>query len=504
MHPESSARAVPSTPSARLAPALILAFALGPAFAAPGTASEDEDAKAPRRPNIVFVLSDDHTSQAWGIYGGILAPFAQNENIARLAREGAQLENAFCTNSICVPSRASILTGQYSHRNGVRTLRDALDPERDNVAKRLRAAGYATALVGKWHLKTPPRGFDYWNIIRGQGRYRSPVLFEMQLEKGEPQRGKYSTDVFTDHALRWLDRRPEGKPFALMLHFKATHEPWQFPKRFAKLYEGIRFPEPKDLHGATGPDGSRIPGWPLEILTRRMTKRSDHGDGRLVLESDEPKEIRSATYQKFVRDYLRCAAAIDDNLGRVLDYLDEHDLSEDTVVIYTSDQGYFLGEHNYFDKRFMLEQSLRMPFVVRYPREIRPGTRLEAFVLNIDFAPLFLDYAGADAPSSMQGRSFRLLLSGRSIEDWREAVYYRYFEDSPQRPSHFGVRTKTHKLIYYDGLESKPDAERWELYDLVEDPSELRNVYDDAAYAATTKALEATLEGLQMQFGDSR
>jgi arylsulfatase A-like enzyme len=322
------------------------------------------DAAVPRpetsRPNIVFIMADDHTSQAWGCYGSRLAKYCPTPNIDQLAAQGARLTNSFCTNSICVPSRASILTGQYSHKNGIKTLREALDPATDNVAKHLQQAGYQTALVGKWHLKKPPAGFDYWNVIKGQGRYHNPIMFEMDLDKPNVVPDSYCTDLFTDKALAWLKRRHEHKPFCLMLHFKATHEAWNFHPRHAGLYENATIPEPATLLGSTGPEGTHVPGWPLETLTERMLK-GRHGAGKLVLDTDDPMAVRKATYQKFAKDFLRCVAAIDENIGRVLAYLDRAGLAEDTVVIYTSDQGYFLGEHNYFDKRFMLEESLRMP-----------------------------------------------------------------------------------------------------------------------------------------------
>lgn len=456
------------------------------------------------RPNILFIMADDHTSQAWGCYGSRLAPFCKTPNIDRLAREGARLANCFCTNSICVPSRASILTGQYSHVNGIKTLRGALSPETDNVAKRLRQAGYQTALVGKWHLKSPPSGFDYWHIIKGQGRYRNPRMFEMDLNKPRIKPGTFCTDLFTDEALAWLDRRDKKKPFCLMLHFKATHEPWQFPPRHAGLYRDVSIPEPATLSGPTGPKNSRVPGWPLEILTGRMQKKGDHGDGKLVVHSKDPDAIRRATYQKFLKDYLRCAAAIDDNIGRMLAYLDRTGLAAGTVVIYTSDQGYFLGEHNYFDKRFMLEESLRMPFVIRYPGAIKPGTVLEDIILNVDFAATFLDFAGAPIPGAMQGRSFRANLSGKSPADWRTAMYYRYYGGQPRRPAHFGIRTQRHKLIYYDGIEGDlPDRERWEFYDLLEDPRETENIYDRAGNESLMATLKKRLRQLQKELDDS-
>lgn len=460
-------------------------------------------ADAQDQPNILFILSDDHTSQAWGCYGGRLAGVANTPNIDRLASEGVRLENAFCVNSICVPSRASILTGQYSHINGVAHLSDALDPKRDNLAKQLRSAGYQTALVGKWHLKNRPSGFDYWNIIKGQGRYHEPVMYEMDLKNGKPQEGKYSADAFTDIALDWLEQRDTTRPFALSLHFKATHEPWNYPKRLESMYEGIRIPEPPSLHWGTGPTHSRVPGWPLTILTERMTQGSRHGGGRLVLNTEDPREIRKATYQKFLKDFLRAGVAIDENIGRALDFLERHNLAHNTLVIYTSDQGYFLGEHNYFDKRFMLEQSLRMPFVARLPGVIPSSSTIDDIILNVDFAPTLLDFANQPIPESMQGRSFRAQLTGKEEPTWRRSMYYRYHSNSKPRPAHFGVRTHIDKLIYYDGLEAESDALRWEYYHLVDDPGEYINAYDNPKYQDRIAHLKTSLRALQSELQDT-
>ena len=454
------------------------------------------------RPNILFMLADDHTSQAWSCYGGRLAGYAKTPNIDRLAAEGALLKNCFCVNSICVPSRASILTGQYSHRNGVRTLRDSLPSSADNVAKRLQQAGYQTALVGKWHLKEEPAGFDYWNIIKGQGRYHEPTLYEMTLQQGERQEGAYSTDVFTDKALSWLERRDDEKPFCLMLHFKATHEPWNFHPRHAELYKDVKIPEPETLLAQTGPVNSRVPGWPIEILKERMASVGKHGSGKLELKGADPLAQRSEAYQKFVKDFLRCGAAIDENIGRMLAYLDANGLVDNTVVVYTSDQGYFLGEHNYFDKRFMLEESLRMPFVVRYPKEIAPRTVVEEMVLNVDFAQTFLDYAVGEASPTMQGMSIRPVLSGNTPDNWRKAMYYRYFENSAPRPSHYGLRTSNQKLIYYDGLDAATEREKWEFYDLEKDPYENVNQYDAMADKPLMKRLKQQLRAIQAAADD--
>ena len=448
------------------------------------------------------MMADDHTSQAWGCYGSRFAPHFTTPNIDRIAQEGAKLANCFVTNSICVPSRASILTGQYSHVNGVKTLADRLNPAKQHVGHLLQAAGYQTALVGKWHLKTAPTGFDYWNIIKGQGRYHEPIMYEMDLEKPEVQKDAYSTDVFTTTALDWLEHRDTERPFCMMLHFKATHEPWQFHPRHAQLFEHVTFPEPSDLLGETGPVNSRIPGWPLEILTKRMTEKPNHGNGYLKLTSVNPVEIRKQTYQKFIKDFLRCAVAIDENIGRVLDYLDSNGLSQNTVVIYTSDQGYFLGEHNYFDKRFMLEESLRMPFVARYPKEISKGSVVNDMVLNIDFAPTLLDYAGLKTPVVMHGESFRENLSGKTKENWRQSIYYRYWENSEARPAHYGVRTHSEKLIYYDGLPEVDDSNRWEYYDLSRDPMETHNTFEEMKGGKRVEVLKTELTEWRKTLGD--
>jgi arylsulfatase A-like enzyme len=462
-----------------------------------------------RAPNILFIMADDHTSQAIGCYGLRLSEVAPTKNIDRIAAEGALLRNCFCTNSICVPSRATILTGQYSHINGATTLRGRLDPHADNVAKRLKATGYETAIIGKWHLKETPSGFNYYNVLRGQGRYKNPILYEIgrDWKKGGIERKGYSTDVITDQALNWLkDREPSVKPFFLMCHFKAVHEPFFNHDRYRHLFADQEIPEPEDLFWPESPKGKRFEGWPLEILADRYQKNPGrYPPPRLQTQGKNGKSIRKAAYQKFMKDYLRTVAGIDDNVGRLLAYLDETGRSRDTVVIYTSDQGYFLGEHNLFDKRFMLEESLRMPFLIRYPREIRPGATVDDIILNADFAELFLDYAGAAIPNTMQGRSFRRNLTGRTPADWRDAMYYHYWTHQDQRPSHYGIRTRRYKLIYYYGLlrmHRKPE-ECWELYDLSTDPREFVNQYDNPKYKDAIENLKRRLMELRRQYRDT-
>ena len=460
------------------------------------------------RPNILYIMADDHAATAIGCYGSRLAHVVRTPNIDRIATEGVRLDNVFCTNSICVPSRATILTGQYSHVNGVYTLGEGLAPERRNVAKLLQKAGYQTALVGKWHLKQEPAGFDYWNVLPGQGRYHDPVMTEKGAEKKTHQ--GFSTDVITDLSLEWLERRDKTQPFCLMTHFKNCHGPWHFAKRHASLYENVEIPEPESLweDKSHRSEGSREYGFTMDLQARRMSAEN-YPTGRLEVEGLDRAARVKAAYQKYLKDYLRCVAALDENVGRLLAWLDRNGLAQNTLVIYTSDQGMFLGEHNYIDKRWIYEESMRMPFLARYPREIRPGGTNDALIANADFAPLFLDYAGAAAPGDMQGRSFRSILGGKTPTDWRRSVYYRYWSHGP-RPAHYGVRTKRHKLIFFYGLpldkngpKSRPTKPGWELYDLEKDPKELRNVYGDPAYADVVKELRAELLRLKKELGDT-
>jgi len=462
-----------------------------------------------RKPNILYIMSDDHTSQAIGCYGLRLSEYARTKNIDRIAAEGALLKNCFCTNSICVPSRATILTGQYSHINGATTLGGRLAPDADNVAKHLKTAGYDTAIVGKWHLKETPSGFDYYNVLRGQGRYQNPILYERgrDWKKGGKEHNGYSTDVITDQALNWLKKREASdQPFFLMCHFKAVHEPFFNHDRYKGLYADRDLPEPEDLFWPESPKGKRFEGWPLDLLAGRYQKNPGrYPQPKLQTQGKNARDIRKAAYQKFMKDYLRTVAGIDDNVGRLLAYLDATGRSRDTIVIYTSDQGYFLGEHNLFDKRFMLEESLRMPFLIRYPREIKPGTTVEDITLNVDFAELFLDYAGAAVPPTMQGRSFRRNLTGHTPTDWRDAMYYHYWSHQNQRPSHYGIRTKQYKLIYYYGLVrmNRQSEECWELYDLSADPREFVNQYNNPTYKDVIVNLKRHLTELRQQYKDT-
>ena len=470
---------------------------------------------AATRPNILFIMSDDHAAHAISAYGSRINLTPQ---IDRLARGGMRFGNCFAVNSICSPSRATILTGKYSHLNGV-TVFNRFDGGQPTVAKYLQATGYYTGMIGKWHLTSDPTGFDYWNILPGQGDYHNPVLIEM----GEPQKHKgYVTDVITDYAIDFMKRRPKDKPFFLMCHHKAPHRNWQPDEKHAHMLDDIDIPEPATFNddystrspAATeatmridrdltwndlkltppaGLKGVELRKWQASVMTEvTLTNKQ----GQVVTLTGEA--LKKWKYQRYIKDYLRCIASVDDNVGRLLDYLDASGLAKNTIVIYTSDQGFFLGDHNWFDKRFMYEESLRMPLLVRYPPLIKPGTTASKMVINCDFAPTFMDLAGLDVPSDMQGRSILPLLRGTAPEDWRTSMYYRYYHypaDHRVQP-HYGLRTETDKLIYFNKLDA------WELFDLKKDPRELRNVIDDPAYAATVKTLKAELFKLKKDLKD--
>lgn len=480
---------------------------------------------ADSRPNILFILSDDHTSQSWGIYGGILADYVKNENIRRLAAEGCVLDNCFCTNSISSPSRASILTGAYSHLNGVRSLEDGLDPAKDNMAKQFQAGGYQTALFGKWHLKRKPSGFDQFYVFHDQGEYIDPVMKspdnwvdDSEGKHGEVVKG-FSTDIVTDRTIEWIRGRDKDKPFLMCCHFKATHEPWDFPERMAHLYDDVEFPYPASML-EFGPEksGRAFPGQQLENLGWRWETASADPDSwwcrypelPFSTQGMEKVAARKKIYQKFIKDYLRCGATIDDNIGRLLGELDREGLTDNTIVIYVSDQGYFLGEHGFFDKRMMYEESLRMPFVIRYPKEIPAGTRNKDIILNIDFASLLADYAGVNNPDQSQGRSFRANLRGETPADWRGEMYYRYWTHHGIRPAHMGIRNERYKLMFFygdrlntTGSDSIATTPAWEFHDLQEDPYEDKNTYTDPKYAAIIKEMKTELLKLRESYGDT-
>jgi arylsulfatase A-like enzyme len=458
------------------------------------------------RPNILFIMSDDHAAHAIGAYGSRVN---QTPHLDRLARQGALLTSVFATNSICTPSRAVILTGQYSHLNGV-TMFNRFDSRRTTVAQLLRAGGYYTGMIGKWHLGSDPVGFDRWEILPGQGAYVNPILYTAGGET--TYTGHYVTDVITDLAIDFLKNRPRNKPFFLMLHHKAPHRPWEPDAAHGARFTDRWIPEPetfwdsydtrtdalhenqqrvaKDLtrrdlklQPPPGLQGAELTAW----LTAKPDTVTTIRDGREVTLTGE--ELVRWKYQRYMRDYLATVQSVDDSVGRVLDFIDRNGLTKNTMVIYTSDQGFFLGDHGLFDKRFMYEESLRMPFLVRWPSTIKAGTRNDAMALNVDFAPTFLDAARISVPADMQGRSLLPVLRGRTPADWRTSIYYRYYHDPGDHNTraHYGVRTGTHKLIYF----WKKD--QWELFDLVHDPFEVHNLYGQPGQEQLTVTLKAEL-----------
>jgi len=459
-----------------------------------------------QRPNIIYIMSDDHAAHAISAYGSRVN---RTPHIDRLATEGMLMTSVFATNSICTPSRAAILTGQYSHVNGV-TVFNRFDSSRLTVAKLLHDAGYYTGMIGKWHLGSDPAGFDVWNILPGQGVYMNPVFYTAASET--TYTGRYATDVITDLGIEFIRNRPKNKPFFLMLHHKAPHRPWEPDAMHRAPFVDKWIPEPPTLWDsyATRTDAlheneQRV----AKDLTRRDLKLEPPaglaGEGLTSWLGAKPDSVTVTRngarvtlagealarwkYQRYMQDYLATVQSVDDNVGRVLDYLDRSGLARNTIVIYTSDQGFFLGDHGLFDKRFMYEESLRMPFLVRWPAAIKPGSRSDAMALNIDFAETLLDAAGVAVPNAMQGRSMLAIWRGRTPSDWRTSMYYRYYHDPGDHNTraHYGVRTRTHKLIYF----WKKD--QWELYDLVNDPMEMNNIYGQPGQEQVTATLKAEL-----------
>ena len=472
-----------------------------------------------KKPNILWIMCDDHTANTISSYKMRFSEVLATPNIDRLANEGAMLNNCYVTNSICTPSRATIMTGQYGHKNGVHTLWGDLRKEDETVATLLQKNGYETAIVGKWHLHTEPQGFDYYSILPGQGDYFNPIFKETGTKWTRKKEGKkyngYVTDVITDNSLNWLENRKGEKPFFMMLHHKAPHGLWEYAPRHEHLFDDVTIPEAESLYEDKSHRslGSRTYGRDILGLSQRMhdgKRGKDYPTGKLNTDGMTNKEKIAVTYQKYMKDYLRVVAAIDENVGRVLDYLEESGLAENTVVVYTSDQGMFLGEHSYYDKRWMYDESLKMPFIIRKPGEIKAGTQFNEMVTNLDFPELILDYAGVSIPKTMQGESFRAVLTGNTPENWKTSMYYQYwmqFEPSAV-PAHLGVRTHDYKLIFYygDGLglvgttDTWKTPVTWELYDLKKDPFELNNIYGKKGLEKVTKGLKDEILKLQQQY----
>jgi len=463
-----------------------------------------------RRPNILYIMSDDHAAHAIGAYGSRLAKLAPTPNIDRLANEGILLENVFCTNSICVPSRATILTGQYSQANGVLDLGGRLAPERQDLPRLMGRAGYTTAMIGKWHLKNEPAAFDYYCVLPGQGKYFDPVLRKKgkPWPKNEVRYTGHSSDVIADRSLEWLRTRDKTKPFFLMHHFKAPHDMFENAPRFDSFLEDVDVGEPESLWRQPTYGSEATKGMGTSISPRN--RRRNMGKHMKVDPSLPYKEYTHQAYQRYLKRYLRCVKGVDENVGRLLEYLEQDGILENTIIMYTSDQGMMLGEHDYIDKRWMYEESLRMPFLVRYPKMIKAGSRSDEIINNTYFAPTILDLAGVEAPDYMHGRSFVPVLRGKTPGDWPKSTYYRYWMHMAHHdnPAHFGVRTKDYKLIFFYGRNykakgPKPTQPGWELYDMKNDPHEMNNIYGQAKYAKVVEELKAELLRLRKRYGET-
>ncbi len=489
-----------------------------------------EEAEVRKHPNIVFIMSDDHAYQAISAYGSDLI---KTPNIDRIANEGMRFDDCFVTNSLCSPSRAVILTSMYSHLTGARdnSFSMRLDSGIVTYPMILHQSGYQTAIVGKWHLLNSPRGFDYSSILIDQGTYYNPDF----ITNGDTAREHgYTTNITMDKALNWLsNQRDPDKPFCLLVHNKAPHRNWipdttdldEFNEDLplpASLYDDYSgrgeaaheqmMEIDKNMHLATDlkvdPDGKGPNGrWRIGEFQRMdsaqrntLIRFYEKEDARVDTSKMTHKEFVAWKYQRFIKDYLRCVHAVDRNVGRLLDYLQDAGLLDNTIIVYTSDQGFYLGEHGWFDKRFMYEQSMRTPLLVRYPPMIKAGSTTDAMALNLDFGPTFLDLAGVEKPDNMQGISLLPLFDGQTPDDWRKAVYYHYYEYPGWHAvkRHYGIRTQRYKLMHF-----YYDIDQWELYDLQKDPNEMHNIYNEPEYKSVVDALTQKLRELQAKYQDS-
>ncbi len=501
-------------------------FAL--AIAAPGHAAD--------RPNIVFVFSDDHAPHAIGAYDGLYRQINPTPNIDALAKQGMVFRNSFCTNSICGPSRAVILTGKHSHKNGFMNNGNNFDGSQQTFPKLLQKAGYQTAIYGKWHLKSLPQGFDSWRVLPGQGEYYNPMMIGPD---GRERIEGYCTDVVTDLALDWLKNgRQKDQPFMLMCQHKAPHRCWMPPTRYLTLYDDITIPEPETLFDdyadnapparyqemeidrhmhlvfdlfADPPAGfdpdAKIradkSAWRnYSVMTREQKAAWDAAYGpknaALTKANLQGKDLVRWKYQRYIKNYLRCVKTVDDSVGQLMDYLAEAGLADNTIVIYSSDQGFYLGDHGWYDKRWMYEESLKMPFIAKWPGVTKPGSTCDAMIQNLDYAETFLEVAGTNIPDDMQGRSLVPLLEGLTPDDWRDQIYYHYYEYPSVHmvPRHYGIRGQSYKLMRFYQFD------QWEFYDLKNDPDELTNLYDDPKHADTIASLKEDLEKLRRHYDD--
>ena len=470
---------------------------------------------AAERPNILFMFTDDHATQAISAYGGPLAEIAPTPNLDRIAKEGMLFRKCYVTNSICGPSRAVVLTGKYSHLNGFQVNGDTFDGSQQTAPKLLQKAGYQTAVVGKWHLKSVPTGFDHFEVLKGQGHYYNPGL----LTNGEIVKHEgYTTDIITDRSIDWLESRDKEKPFFLMSQHKAPHGRWEPALRHLEWLDDVDVPEPPTLfddysgrskaasqHKMGIADHMGDPRLMIKYSSKFTPEQFAVFDGHFrprneaFLKADlRGKERTRWHYQRYIKNYLRCVRAVDENVGRLLKYLDDNDLAKNTVVIYSADQGFYLGEHGWFDKRWMYEESFRTPLMVRWTGRVAPGkVNNRDLVSNLDFAETFLDVAGTPIPDDMQGKSLVPILEGNSPADWRKTHYYHYYEAGGHGvPIHFGVTDGRFKLIRFPD----PKLDAWEFYDLDNDPLELESLFEDETISEEQHRMMQELEKLRDTF----
>ena len=486
----------------------------------------DQMQASPKQPNIVFIFTDDHAVQSISAYG---SKINKTPNIDRIADEGVVFNRCYCCNSICAPSRAAVLTGKHSHANGLMTNMTSFNGDQPTLPKYLQKAGYQTAIIGKWHLRVTPQGFDHWHILPGQGSYYNPDFIDKDGTKRYPG---YVTDITTDFAIDWLDKkRDKNKPFLLMCQHKAPHRVWAPDPDHLTMYDDVEIPEPDtlfddysnridalknnemmvgkhlmyeyDLKIADSEEKDALGRAFKNPELKRMTPdQRAKWDAAYEPKNDKykaanlsGKDLVKWKYQRYIKDYLRCIASVDDNIGRLMDYLEANGLADNTIVVYSSDQGFYLGEHGWYDKRWMYEESFRMPFIMKWPGVAKAGKRTKGLAQNIDFAPTFLDAAGVKVPEDMQGTSLRPLMGGGKPWNWRKAIYYHYYERGEHNvPAHEGVRTDRYKLINYY------DTNEWELFDLDKDPQEMKSVYSDASYASMVKTMKAELAKIRAEY----
>lgn len=479
--------------------------------------------EAPTKPNIIYIMADDLTTQAISTYGGIYKDIAPTPNIDRIATEGMVFQDVLCTNAICGPSRAAILTGNYSNLNGYYKNESGgkFDETQWTFPQEFQKNGYKTALFGKWHLGSEPKGFDtfkYHDAAGQQGHYWNPIY----NDNGERVKEEgYATNLSTNFALDWLQAETQKEdPFFLVLQYKAPHRPWEPDTKYEKLWDDIEMPYPDTFNDTY--EGRELTAgdteMTMEYFSRRdmKLKRPEGLKGKEKVKWDfygakpgeivQPEEMtdeegRKWRYQNYIKDYLACVKSVDENIGRVLQYLDDHNLAENTIVVLTSDQGFYLGDHGFFDKRFIYEESLRMPFMVRYPKKVKAGSENEDIITNIDFAPTFLELAGIETEQPMQGVSFASNLEGKTAVDWQTGMYYHYYEFPYWHhvQPHYGIRTKKYTLahFYYN-------IDVWELYDLEKDPSQMNNIINDPLYAEVIVELKEQLKDLMAKYENNK